>query len=140
MVLSKLLLALLLYPGLFTVCVRYVDAEGFLRGRQVTFNQHGRDMAMDKLPYSLDGACPVGMQGPTQRVTVCLVASSPCHHDRTTNVWGDQVEKYFERYPGSYRGKCTGVETEDSCLSKVPTGINDWYQWHQWMRELRGRR
>ncbi len=134
----KFILALMLYPGLLPVCVRYVDDEGYLRGRQVTFNTNGRNMALDKLPLSLDGACPAGLQGLTQRVTVCLVASSKCHHDRTTNVWGDQIEWYFDRYPESHRGKCTSECSAhlDDCGSKVSAGISDWYQWRRWMREL----
>ena len=140
MVLSKVLLVLLLYPGLFTVCVRYVDAEGYLRGREITFNKHGRDMALDKLPFSVEGGCPVGQQGATTRVIVCLAKSSACHHDRTTNVYGDQVDQYFEHYPGSYRGKCTGecADHPDDCLdsARAFSGIEDLYQWKQWMREL----
>ena len=128
MVLSKLLLALLLYPGLFTVCVRYVDDEGYLRGREITFNQHGRDMALKKLPYSEDGICTEGLQGPTQRVVVCLAMSSRCHHDRTTNVWADQVEQYFDRYPGSYRGKCDS-EPPDECGKHIARVIEGSYSW-----------
>ncbi len=136
----KLLLVLLLYPGLMPVCVRYVDDEGFLRGRQVFFNTHGRNMALDKFPFSVDGICPVGTQGPTTRVTVCLAISSPCHHDRTSNVWGDQVEQYFDRYPGSHRGRCTSECSThpDDCLDSARAfgGIKDLYEWKKWLREM----
>jgi len=40
------------------------------------------------------------------RVDVCLVASGADAEDVTTNVWSDQIEQYFERWPGSYCGSC----------------------------------
>jgi len=40
------------------------------------------------------------------RVDVCLVASGPDGEDVTTNLWSDQIKRYFERYPGSYCSKC----------------------------------
>lgn len=40
------------------------------------------------------------------RVDVCLVASGPEGEDMTTNIWNDQIEAYFKRYPGSYCGRC----------------------------------
>ena len=100
-----------------TVCARYVDTEGFLRGRTLVFNTKGAARALRILPYSFKGRCAVGAQGPTQRIIVCLARSSPCYHDRTTNVWGDQLEQYFEKYPGSYRGECVGdcASHEDTC-------------------------
>lgn len=45
------------------------------------------------------------------RVDVCLVASGPNGEDMDTNIWNDQIERYFEKYPGSYCGKC-GAEKE----------------------------
>ena len=40
------------------------------------------------------------------RVDVCLVASGPDAEDVSTNIWSDQIEAYFRKYPGSYCGKC----------------------------------
>lgn len=40
------------------------------------------------------------------RVKVCLVASGPNGEDVTTEVWDDQLDRYFEKYPGSYCGPC----------------------------------
>ena len=40
------------------------------------------------------------------KVKVCLVASGPEAEDMTTEIWSDQIERYFERYPGSYCGIC----------------------------------
>lgn len=40
------------------------------------------------------------------RVPMCLTGSGPNGEDMDTNVWSDFVEKYKERYPGSYCGKC----------------------------------
>lgn len=127
-----------------TVCVRYVDDEGYLRGRTSLFNDRGLGKVLAIYHYSEPGACVPEAQGPTTRVTVCLVASSKCYHDRTTNIWGDQIEQYFERYPGSYRGKCTSECSlhEDDCLKTGQdwAGITDWQQWRRWMRNMgRGR-
>ena len=44
------------------------------------------------------------------RIDVCLVASGPSAEDMSTNIWSDQVERYFEKYPGSYCGKCGAEE------------------------------
>ena len=40
------------------------------------------------------------------RLDVCLVASGPEGEDMDTNIWSDQIEVYFKKYPGSYCGKC----------------------------------
>lgn len=40
------------------------------------------------------------------RVDVCLVKSGPNGEDVTTNLWNDQIERYFEKYPDSYCGTC----------------------------------
>lgn len=40
------------------------------------------------------------------RINACLVASGPEAEDMTTELWSDQVEVYFKKYPGSYCGKC----------------------------------
>lgn len=128
---------------LHRICTRYVDSEGFLRGRDVLVNDEGA-ARLGQFRYSHRGTCEPDAQGPPQRVTVCLVASSPCHHDRTTNVWEDQVDAYFDRYPGSYRGKCEGSCSEhaDDCLqaARAFKGFDDFLRWQQWMREIRCRR
>lgn len=41
------------------------------------------------------------------RVDVCLVKSGPNGEDVSTNIWNDQIEMYFKRYPGSHCGTCT---------------------------------
>jgi hypothetical protein len=40
------------------------------------------------------------------RVDVCLVASGLNGEDMSTNIWSDQIDAYFKRYPGSYCGRC----------------------------------
>ena len=40
------------------------------------------------------------------RVDVCLAASGPQGEDMSTYIWSDQIERYFEKYEGSYCGKC----------------------------------
>lgn len=40
------------------------------------------------------------------RVDVCLVASGPSGEDMSTNIWSDQIDRYFKKYPDSYCGKC----------------------------------
>lgn len=125
------------------VCVRYVDGEGFLRGRTALFNTRGARRAIG-IRYSHVGQCDPQSQGPTQRVTVCLARSSPCHHDRTTNIWADQIEQYFERYPGSYRGACSGdcAKHSDDCLTAARNfrGLTDWNAWMQHMQQLERQR
>ena len=128
---------------LHAMCVRYVDAEGYLRGRTAHYNNRGADMVRDQFMYATEGHCIEKQQGPTRRVAVCLVASSSCAHDRDTNVWADEVEAYFKRYPESYRGKCKGdcAKHADDCLDERFHGPKDFYLWRMWMREMeRGRR
>ncbi len=105
--------------ALLTVCVRYVDTLGFLRGRTATFNRSGAARARSAHRFSHLGECVDGKQGPPQRVKVCLVGSSRCMHDRTTQVWADEIERYFKRYPGSYRGKCREKEVADTCVQSA---------------------
>lgn len=102
---------------LHTICVRTVDDLGFLRGRTAQYNDRGAGMALRgsaRTRFSHRGECVDGAQGRAQRITVCLVASSACANDRTTNVWSDQKDWYFKKYPGSYEGRCT-EEKVDEC-------------------------
>ena len=100
------------------ICTRYVDSDGFLRGRDSLYNTAGAKRVLAAHPYSHRGTCKVGAQGPAARIDVCLAKSSPCRHDRTTNVWEDQWPWYQERYPGSHRGECQSECSthEDDCL------------------------
>jgi hypothetical protein len=104
-----------------TVCVRYVDGDGFLRGHSLMFNSSGARKALRSHEYAHSGACIEGLQGQPQRVSVCLAKSSRCAHDRTTGVWEHDVERYFERYPGSHKGPCTSEcsKHKDDCVSKL---------------------
>ena len=102
-------------------CIRYVGEDGYLYGRTVTFaGAQAAAQTIKVFPYSHYGACVDGEQAQNERVDVCLVASSPCAHDRTTNVWFDQKEAYFKRYPGSYEGKCTSEcsKHKDDCIRR----------------------
>lgn len=112
------------------VCVRYVGADGYLYGRDATFNTQGARAVLKRLRFSHRGACVSGVQGPSRRITVCLAASSRCSHDRTTNVWEDQWEQYRERYPWgihedsvdhSHKGACQSEcsKQEDDCVSRL---------------------
>lgn len=49
------------------------------------------------------------------RVKMCLVESGPNGEDMTSMVWSDYIERYKERYPGSYCGSCG---EEKACPSK----------------------
>lgn len=101
---------------LVNICVRTVDEEDSLRGRQATYNRRGARLLLRDSPFSFRGICVAEAQGVQRRVKVCLVASSKCYHDRTTGIWPDEIKKYFERYPGSYKGACKeGTEHEDTC-------------------------
>ena len=40
------------------------------------------------------------------RVKVCLVESGYESKDVTTEIWSDQIERYFSVYPGSHCGSC----------------------------------
>ena len=137
---------------LHKVCVRYVDGEGFLRGRTALFNIRGAQRVLRAAIYTHRGECVEGAQGPPNRVIVCLVRSSKCYHDRTTNVWADQAPRYFARYKDSYYGPCDRRhaeadeaacwEHEDDCLDAARNwkGLEDWQRWMQWMREMQRER
>jgi len=111
---------------LVNVCARTVDEDGYLRGRQATYNREGARLLLRGSRHSFRGVCNATDQGVQRRVAVCLVASSKCYHDRTTYVWPDEVTKYFERYPGSYQGACSN-QAEDTCgqghLFSVPAAF-----------------
>lgn len=130
-------------PMLAVVCLRIVEG-GYLYGRTATWASHRVPDFKGPLRYSHRGACVVGLQGPMQRVVVCLRRSSPCLHDRTTGVWPDQVDYYFDRYPGSHRGKCTSecAKHEDDCVARLNDfrGPEDWVGWMQHMDQLRRQR
>ena len=49
------------------------------------------------------------------KIDVCLVASGPEAEDMTTNLWDDQIDVYFKKYPGSYCGRC---QSERACPEK----------------------
>lgn len=86
-------------------CIAYVDAQGYLRGRNGMFTEHGYKRIRAIHPFTYTGACYKD-EGPPRRITVCLVKSGPDHKDMTTNIWEDEKPQYFKRYPGSYIGKC----------------------------------
>ena len=125
---------------LHTLCVRYVDREGYMRGRPALYNSEGASKVSRLFPFTQEGVCMDSNTGQPQRITVCLARSSPCHHDRTTNLYEDQIPQYFERYPGSYRGECTSdcSEHRDDCLDagRAWKGIEDWDRWMKWMRGM----
>ena len=106
---------------LHTVCVRYIDSEGYLRGSTALYNTRGARRVLDLLSFSHAGKCSAQAQGPTRKSTFCLVASSPCFHDRTTWIWEGQEEYYLDKYPGSYYGKCTSEcsKHKDECLKRA---------------------
>jgi hypothetical protein len=129
-------------PHLQPVCIRWEASDGFLYGRDATFASHMVDKATSDFPHSHLSPCVDTAQGPTYRVEVCLANSSPCAHDRTTEVWPDQVEYYLEKYPGSHRGPCTSEcsKHEDTCLDGDHRGPENWRQWMMWMREVQRQR
>ncbi len=101
---------------LVKVCSRYVDDDGYLRGREAEFNRAGARLLLRNSPFSLRGLCPPNAQGEPRRVKVCLVQSSKCFNDRTTTIWEERKEWWFKKYPNSYAGTCkSGTEEKDTC-------------------------
>lgn len=127
-------------PNLQTICIQWEAQDGYLYQRQAMFASHKAAEVLDTWKHSHQGACNIEAAGQGYKVPVCLVASSPCAHDRTTHLWADEVDKYLERYPGSHRGACTSEcsRHKDDCLERLdqfhrPSDIR---QWLQWMREM----
>lgn len=125
-------------PSLDPICIRWEAEDGYLYQRDATFATHKAQDMLSTWPHSHPGQCEAGTAGQHYKVTVCLVASSPCAHDRTTEVWPDEADKYIARYPGSYKGPCEGEchTHKDECLSSQHRGPKDWRQWKAWMREM----
>lgn len=123
-------------PTLEPVCIQWQAEDGFLYQRQATFSSHKVEGVLSQWKHSHMGSCDPNQGGPAYRVKVCLANSSPCAHDRTTEVWPDQVDYYLEKYPGSHRGPCTSEcsKHQDDCMQHG--GISNWRQWMQWMREM----
>ncbi len=113
-------------PELTEVCLTYVDSEGFLRGRTAMFTTHEVPSFSGILKHSYEGSCLGQEEGPAERTSVCLVASSPCHNNRTRSIWEDEVTTWFKRFPDSHRGECE-EEGRDVCTSEhfdfTPTGL-----------------
>lgn len=128
---------------LHAICLRHVDEQGFLRGRDAQFNTagYGRILREERYRFSHDGRCVPSAQGPSKRIVVCLVKSSRCFHDRTSNVWEDQWPYYKERYPGSHKGKCK-TEKPDTCMQELSDmrGPDDWIGWMQHMQDVKRQR
>lgn len=105
---------------LHTICVRYVDEAGYLRGRTATFNDEGARKVLRRHRFSHEGVCDANAQGPALRAQVCLPRSSRCGHDRTAEIWGDQFV-YYERSRGATAGACTTEcsQHRDECFAAM---------------------
>lgn len=139
--------------SLHTVCVRYVDSEGYLRGRLARFNDAGAKANAKRNPFSYEGFCfadshgnelhwnavfaPDGeAHGPARETLVCV--TGPCGRRVNLSVWEDEVDAWVEA--GGTVGACRNVNVEyaGDCVVRLQnySGPKDFRQWQQWMREL----